>query len=131
VGQSGFEWSLEHLLDRPRCRIDRLVTHLQVVLARRADGCINRQYLGDTLRTFTQQFYVCGPEESVTDMKKLVEELGGSPAAIVVEECPPAVSATTGASAAPGSDSSPEATPVLGDGRGDNETRRLRQARQS
>ena len=36
MGQSGFDWSLEHLLDRPPRRIDRLLTHLQVVLARRA-----------------------------------------------------------------------------------------------
>jgi hypothetical protein len=49
VGQSGFD-SLEHLLDRPPRRLDRLLTHLQVVLARRADVGVPGKFLNHMQR---------------------------------------------------------------------------------
>lgn len=49
-------------------------------------GRIDGQYLERTLKSFSQQFYICGPEQFVADMKESLERLGGSPVAIVVEK---------------------------------------------
>jgi len=49
-------------------------------------GRISKPYLEKTLTSFAQQFYICGPKQFVVDIRKVIEELGGSPSAIVLEE---------------------------------------------
>jgi ferredoxin-NADP reductase len=49
-------------------------------------GRIDKRYLEETLKSFAQHFYICGPEDFVSDLKETLAGLGASPATIVVEE---------------------------------------------
>ena len=47
---------------------------------------IDRNYLIETIRDFSQHFYVCGPEKFVKDIVELLLELGATADTVVVEK---------------------------------------------
>jgi ferredoxin-NADP reductase len=47
---------------------------------------IDRNFLIENIVDFSQNFYVCGPEEFVTTIKNLLLDLGATPETIVFEE---------------------------------------------
>lgn len=49
-------------------------------------GQIDRAYLEQVIDDFGQQFYLCGPDPMVKDLKAALKELGAEPNALVFEE---------------------------------------------
>lgn len=47
---------------------------------------IDRNYLIDTIKDFSQHIYLCGPETFVTDLSKLLVDLGANMDSLVVEK---------------------------------------------
>ena len=46
---------------------------------------IDKHYLIETVKDFSQHFYVCGPDKFVTDITSILEELGASSDSLVFE----------------------------------------------
>lgn len=51
-----------------------------------ASGRIKEKYLLDTIKDFTQHFYVCGPDQFVVDIKQMLANLGAHADAVVFEQ---------------------------------------------
>jgi ferredoxin-NADP reductase len=49
-------------------------------------GRIDKDFLNNYIKDFSQEFYVCGPDPMVKAISKNLEELGASPEAIVFEK---------------------------------------------
>ena len=49
-------------------------------------GRINIGYLKKKINNFQQHFYICGPDVFVTDITKLLTELGASTESVVFEK---------------------------------------------
>ncbi len=49
-------------------------------------GRIDEPFLRDTIESFTQPFYLCGPRGFVKDIRAILERLGAQPDALVLEE---------------------------------------------
>ncbi len=49
------------------------------------DRRIDRDFLISNIDDFNQQFYICGPESFVSDLKQLLEELGADTESIIFE----------------------------------------------
>lgn len=49
-------------------------------------GRITMDFLGDHIASFSQHFYICGPDAMVKDVSGLLKQLGASPEGIVFEE---------------------------------------------
>ncbi|HEY9559699.1 MAG TPA: FAD-binding oxidoreductase [Anseongella sp.] len=47
---------------------------------------LDAQYIRDHIRNFDQHFYICGPDEFVQDLSKILEECGASSDAVVFEK---------------------------------------------
>ena len=50
------------------------------------DRRIDELYLNETIKNFSQYFYVCGPEAFVKDIQSLLINLGAHPEAVVIEK---------------------------------------------
>lgn len=49
-------------------------------------GRIDKEFLKAHVKDFSQEFYVCGPDQMVQDISKILEELGAEPEAITFEK---------------------------------------------
>ncbi|WP_057935709.1 FAD-binding oxidoreductase [Algoriphagus resistens] len=49
-------------------------------------GRIDKEFIKNHIRDFNQEFYVCGPEQMVKDISKILKELGAKPEAITFEK---------------------------------------------
>ncbi len=49
-------------------------------------GRITMEFLKEHIVDFSQQFYICGPEEMVSELNEVLKKLGASPGALVFEE---------------------------------------------
>jgi ferredoxin-NADP reductase len=49
-------------------------------------GPINKEFLLREIGDFTKPFYICGPDKMVTDITRLLTELGANPEALVFEK---------------------------------------------
>lgn len=49
-------------------------------------GYINEAYLKEHIADFTQHFYLCGPDEMIADLQKLLTNLGANPEVMVFEK---------------------------------------------
>lgn len=49
-------------------------------------GRITRELIAETVKDFSQYFYVCGPDEFVEDMNTVLTDLGAKPDVLVFEE---------------------------------------------
>ena len=47
---------------------------------------IDRDYLVETIRDFSQHFYVCGPEKFVKDIFELLLNLGATADTVIIEK---------------------------------------------
>ena len=50
------------------------------------NGMIDREFLKAHVKDFTQEFYVCGPDQMVKDISKVLEELGANPESVTFEK---------------------------------------------
>lgn len=50
------------------------------------NGRIDREFIKAHVKDFNQEFYVCGPEQMVKDISKVLEDLGAKPEAITFEK---------------------------------------------
>jgi len=49
-------------------------------------GMIDKDFIQTHVKDFNQQFYVCGPDQMVKDISKMLEELGAKPEAVTFEK---------------------------------------------
>jgi len=49
-------------------------------------GYINKEYLVSHITDFTKPFYICGPDKMISDLTKILAELGASPEQVVFEK---------------------------------------------
>ena len=50
------------------------------------NGRIDKDFLKTHVKDFTQEFYICGPDQMVQNISKILEELGAKPEAITFEK---------------------------------------------
>lgn len=55
-------------------------------LAGYKSGYINEAYLKENITDFAQHFYLCGPDEMIADLQKLLTNLGADPEVMVFEK---------------------------------------------
>lgn len=49
-------------------------------------GPVNKAFLAEHVRDFSQHFYICGPDAMVTDVNAALKQLGAEPEALVFEK---------------------------------------------
>ena len=49
-------------------------------------GMIDKEFLKAHVKDFNQEFYICGPDQMVKDISKMLEELGAKPEAVTFEK---------------------------------------------
>jgi len=54
-------------------------------MAQMIDGLLNRSTRSTLVQDFAQHFYVCGPEDFVTDINKMLVEFGAAAEKLVFE----------------------------------------------